>query len=303
LINNGDGSFEDKTSKYLVSPDILGFVKDAQFFDWNKDEQPDLLVVSEWSEIKLLVNTGTSYKIKNISDKKGLWNSVSIADFNNDGYQDLFAGNLGLNSRLKANEEEPIRLYFNDFDDNNHKEQVLTYYIGGKEIPFSNLMELQKQIPSLKKKFIYAKDFANAALAELFGREKLNSSTIYEANYLKNALWLGQADGGFTLSALPKEAQYTSYYTALPKDVNQDGLLDILLGGNYHDCNVQMGRYDADNGSILMNTGDSFVLENISYAPLPSPVKQIKEIELADGGKGVLFAQNRDSLKLFRILE
>jgi len=103
-------------------------------------------------------------------------------------------------------------------------------------------------------------------------------------------------------SPLPKEVQYTSYYTALAKDVNQDGLLDILLGGNYYDCNVQMGRYDADNGSILINYKDSFLLENISYAPLPSPVKQIKEIQLADGSDGVLYVQNGNSLKLFRIL-
>jgi len=164
-------------------------------------------------------------------------------------------------------------------------------------------MELQKQIPSLKKKFIYAKNFASASLSNLFGKEKLASSTIFEANYLENALWLGQADGSFTASPLPKEVQYTSYYTALAKDVNQDGLLDILPGGNYYDCNVQMGRYDADNGSVLMNTGDSFVLENISYAPLASPVKQIKEIQLADGTEGILFAQNGDSLRLFRVLK
>jgi len=193
-------------------------------------ERPDLLIASEWSEIKLLINKGTSFEIKTISDQKGLWNSLTIADFNKDGHPDVFAGNLGLNSRLKASKENPIRMYFNDFDDNKYKEQVLTYYVDDKEIPFSNLIELQKQIPSLKKKFIYAKDFAKASLVDLFGKEKLNSSTIFEANYLENTLWLGQADGSFTIDTLPKEVQYTSYYTALSKDVNQDGLLDILLG-------------------------------------------------------------------------
>jgi len=36
LINNSKGGFVDKTNQYLKSPDALGFVKDAQFFDWNK---------------------------------------------------------------------------------------------------------------------------------------------------------------------------------------------------------------------------------------------------------------------------
>ncbi len=303
LINNGKGNFDDKTNDYLENPKVLGFVKDAQFFDWNKDGRADLLIASEWAEIKLLVNTDTSYKIKNISNQKGWWNSLTIADFNNDDHPDIFAGNLGLNSRLKASQEKPIRLYFNDFDGNGHQEQVLTYYVGGREIPFSSLMELQKQIPSLKKKFIYAKDFAQASLTDLFGKDKLDSSVIFEANHLANTLWLGQADGSFMEQALPKEIQYTSYYTALAKDVNNDGLLDMLPGGNYYDCNVQMGRYDADNGSVLINTGNTFQLQNLPSAPLPSPVKQIKSIQLADGFRGLLYAQNGDSLKMFKVLE
>ena len=35
----------------------------------------------------------------------------------NDGDIDLVAGNLGLNSRLKASAKEPVRLYYNDFDE------------------------------------------------------------------------------------------------------------------------------------------------------------------------------------------
>jgi len=42
-------------------------------------------------------------------------------------------------------------------------------------------------------------------------------------------------------------------------------------------------------------------LENISYAPLKSSVKQIKAIQLVGGEEGILFGQNGDSLKLFRV--
>ena len=78
------------------------------------------------------------------------------ADINHDGKTDLVAGNLGLNSRLKATDQEPVRLYVNDFDDNGKKEQVLSYYLNGKEIPFANKDELQKQIPVIKKNFLCA---------------------------------------------------------------------------------------------------------------------------------------------------
>ena len=301
LINNKQGNFEDKTLDYLEEPDELGFVKDAQFFDWNKDDKPDLIVASEWSEIKLLTNEGARFTKSNISKEKGLWNSILLSDFNQDGIQDLFVGNLGLNSRLKASKKEPIRMYFNDFDDNEAKEQILSYYVKGKEIPFHNIAELQKQIPSLKKKFLFADDFAKASITELFGKEKIKSSVVFEADFLETALYLGEENGSFKLSTLPKEVQYTSYYTALSKDVNKNGKNDILLGGNYHDCNIQMGRYDADNGCILINEGASFTLHNISDAPLKSPVKQIKEIQLSDGSTGILYAQNDDYLKLFKL--
>ena len=106
-----------------------------------------------------------------MTDKKGWWNFILPVDMNNDGNIDLIAGNLGLNSRLKATEKEPVRLYYNDFDDNGKKEQVLTYYLDGRELPFANKDELEKQMPNLKKKYLYAEDFAKAPLKIFFRRK------------------------------------------------------------------------------------------------------------------------------------
>ena len=111
-------------------------------------------------------------------------------DIDNDGDIDLIAGNLGLNSRLKASDAQPVRMYINDFDDNGNKEQVLTYYLNNKEIPFANKDELQKQMPLLKKKYLYAGDFAKASLTGLFGESKLKSSEILTANWFYNTVFL-----------------------------------------------------------------------------------------------------------------
>src|SRR5690606_40893880 len=79
--------------------------------------------------------------------------------------------------------KEPVRLYFNDFDNNDKKEQILTYYVQGKEIPFASKDELQKQMPLLKNKYLYAADFAKATLTDIFSFEdrkstRLNSSHV-----------------------------------------------------------------------------------------------------------------------------
>ena len=59
----------------------------------------------------------------------------------------------------------------------------------------------------------------------------------------------------FTVTALPWEAQLSPYRDAVVVDANHDSLPDILLFGNYYENNIQMGRYDADFGTILINHG------------------------------------------------
>ena len=81
-------------------------------------------------------------------------------DADGDGDMDLLAGNQGWNSRFRASADQPVRLYYVDADNNGKKEQIITYYLGKEELLFANKSELEKQVPSLKKKYLYAADFA-----------------------------------------------------------------------------------------------------------------------------------------------
>jgi hypothetical protein len=97
---------------------------------------------------------------------------------------------LDLNSRLTASEKEPVRLYYNDFDDNGKKEQVLTYYVDGKEIPFASKAEMERQLPVLRKRFNYAKDFAAASLEDIVSPAKLKDADHFSADYFSNCVLL-----------------------------------------------------------------------------------------------------------------
>jgi hypothetical protein len=132
----------------------------------------------------LLFKRKTGY-VKTLTASKGWWNFIKALDIDNDGDLDFIAGNLGLNSRLKASHNEPVRLYLNDFDGNGTRDQVLTYYLHGKEIPFANKAELEKQMPMLKKKFLYAADFAKATIEEVFDKDKLNKAQVLSAIIFK----------------------------------------------------------------------------------------------------------------------
>lgn len=300
LMNDGTGKFKDVTNEYAKDLSNIGMVTNAVWFDIDKDGDKDLIVSLEWGSIIAFINNNGHFVKKDITDKKGWWNFVMPCDIDNDGDIDLIAGNLGLNSRLKASDEQPVHLYINDFDDNGNKEQILTYYLDGKEIPFANKDELQKQMPVIKKKYLYAADFAKASLTDLFSESKLKSSTVLTANWFANTIFINDGKMNFTAVAMPGNAQLTSYKTACIADVNNDSLPDILLGGNYYDNNIQMGRYDADYGTILLNKGnDNFIAERLNGVTVKGQVRAIKPIHVLKNN-AFIYARNNDSALVIR---
>ncbi|MEO7314086.1 MAG: VCBS repeat-containing protein [Ginsengibacter sp.] len=300
LQNDGKGNFKDVTNSRAKDLSNIGLVTSALWYDIDKDGDQDLIITLEWGGIISFMNTKGNFSKKMLTDKKGWWNFVLPVDVNNDGHIDFIAGNLGLNSRLKASEKEPVRLYFNDFDDNGKKEQLLTYYLDGKEIQFANKGELERQIPIIKKRFLYASDFAKATLEEIFTKEKLKSADTLTANYFPNALLLNDGKMNFSVQSLPWQAQLTSYKTAVLINANGDDLPDILLGGNYYDNNIQMGRYDADFGTILVNRGKSkFNAESINGLQIKGQVRHIQKIKIA-GKEAFILAKNNDSLQVIQ---
>jgi ASPIC and UnbV./FG-GAP repeat. len=299
LQNDGKGHFSDVTAARAKELALAGFVTQALWFDLDKDGDQDLICSLEWGGIDAYINTNGQFEKKSLTGKKGWWNFILPYDFDNDGDIDLLAGNQGLNSRLKASPEQPVRLYYNDFDDNGKKEQVLTYYVNGRELPFSGKMIMEKQIPVLKKRFLFAEDFAKARLTDLFTDEKLKKSNRLSADYFSNAILVNDGNLGFTVQPLPWRAQLTSYRDAVVVDANNDSLPDVLLAGNYYDNNIEMGRYDACGLTLLLNTGNSsFTCENNNS--VKGQVRHIQKIKIA-GKEAFVAARNNDSTLVLQI--
>jgi enediyne biosynthesis protein E4 len=300
LQNDGTGKFIDVTEKYskeLVQP---GMVTNAQLVDCNKDGNKDLVLCYEWGGIDVFINNNNSFTRKEICNKKGWWNFLLPCDINNDGNVDFIAGNFGLNSRLKASEEELVSFYYNDFDDNGRKEQILTYFLKKQEIPFATKQELEKQLPVLKKKFLYAEDFAKSTLQTLFGTDKLNKAEKLTANYFANAVLMNKGNMQFETIALTFEAQLSTFKDAVVVNANNDELPDILMMGNYFDNNVEIGRQDADFGTILINKGNSqFKYEPFNGLAVKGQVRRIKPIQINKQNAFVL-SRNNDSLMVIK---
>lgn len=290
--NDGKGNFKDVTNKFAPEFKSLGFVKDAKLIDINGDKTQELVVALEWDGIVVF---DKKFNKRLLTNKKGWWNFVYAVDIDADGDLDILAGNLGLNSRLKASEKQPIKMYVNDFDDNGRVEQILTYFVENKEVIFADKREIERQLPYVKKKYLMAKDFSIASLDDIFGQKKIAESSVFEANYFENSILINDGKGSFTLQSLPKNMQYSPFYDAVIASKDK-GLTDFIFAANTFDANIQMGLYDASYGGIY-SIDSKLNASKSTFRKLPvlGQVRKVVKIKI-DKKDAFLIVKNNDKL-------
>ncbi len=282
--NMGNGQFTNVTEEKASSLLTAGMVKDGSWADIDQDGDQDLILAIEWEPIKIYLNNNGIFEEHSINELTGWWNFVLPYDFDNDGDIDLLAGNTGENSKLKPTIEEPVRMYVADFDQNRQIEQILTYYKKGKEIPFANFDELTRQMPGLKKKFLFAKDLAKASLDELFGKKSMANSLIYEANTFSSVYFENTGDGlVFKTHYLPWQLQLSTLNAASIIGSVDRNATDVMIGGNFYDCNIEMGRYDANYGNILtIGNEGTLNVKPLGKLRIDGQIRRIKKLKRID---------------------
>ncbi|MFQ5709376.1 MAG: VCBS repeat-containing protein [bacterium] len=307
LINDGRGKFTDETSSHAPGLSRVGMVTEALWADLNKDASPDLVVVGEWMPITVFYNQGgqlvdvtEKYRLQNTH---GWWNSLAAADFNHDGFVDLVAGNLGLNSLLKASKDKPVQLFINDFSGNGKLDQILTYYNGDKAYPLASAEQMLTHIPPLRAKYPTNADYAGESVQDIFSGKQLETATVRTATVFASVLLMNNGDETFNIKRLPVEAQFSPTYAILTDDFNQDGHQDLLLGGNFYGVPPEQGRYDASYGCLLLGDGKGgFVpvsLQECGFV-VTGEVRAIKSLQTASGETLVMAARNNDRVVVFR---
>lgn len=304
LENGGKGNFTNIIDKKAFKLNTAGMIMDAVWEDIDNDSKKDLIVVGDWMAPQVFKNTGRRLAVfkSNLTSYSGFWNSVNCVDLNNDGKKDFIFGNKGTNTAYKASVEKPMKLFTNDFDSNGTIEQITTCSIGGKDMPINLKQELAKQIPSIKKKNLSYADYAKKSVQEIFAQDIVTNSLQKTAVIQESVVAINKGNGQFEIKLLPKEVQFSSVNTSCVIDVNKDGILDIILGGNQYEFKPQFGRLDSNHGSVLLgNKKGSFSW--LPYANsgffLTGEVQKIKTIKNKNNTTAILAVLNNNTPKLY----
>ncbi|WGK66267.1 VCBS repeat-containing protein [Croceiramulus getboli] len=257
LENNGDGTFTDATERVAYDLKDAGMITDAVWVDIDGDDKLDLVTTSEWGSPGIYLNSGRRLRFmeSDLDALKGWWNTIATADLDNDGDQDLILGNEGTNLHYRPTADSPMKLFINDYDSNGTIEQITTYQENGEYYPIHQKKEITAQVVSLKKENIKASDYAKRTVGELFNPEIFKNSIVKTVNTSQSVIAINKGKGAFTVQKLPYQVQLSCICGIACTDLNKDGYLDLILGGNNFEFKPQYSQLDGNYGNVLLSNG------------------------------------------------
>lgn len=301
--NDGKGAFTDVTGSRSPAFETLGMVTDIEVTDIDGDGLDDVVFVGDWMPITIFQNQNG--KFTNISatfalsKTAGWWTDITSADFNNDGIVDFVIANHGQNSFFKAGDA----MYVSDFDGNGSVEQIFCTEIDGKDYPVVDKDDFISQLPSFRKTLLYYKDYSNKTIADLIGEKDLSKAKRFQADIMESVLLLSSGSK-YIVTPLPLEAQFSPIYALHADDFDNDGIVDLIAGGNQFHVKPQFGRYDASEGWFFKGelTDGKFAFARGTSLGVPGEIRAIESIKTSRG-RYLIFAKFNDELEVYKIIK
>ena len=206
FINNGDLTFTEKSKEYgLQKPD---YSITATFFDYDNDGDQDLYLSHDSDQANILYENDGKGQFTDVSEAagvnyKGQGMGVDAADFNNDGYLDLYITNLYEN----------------------------TLYLNNQDGTFSDL-SAAAQVDDLGMGWGTSwMDYDNDGWVDLY----VSNETYFpvNGNFYDNVMYRNRGNLTFELSSQsgPLNSPFGGYGMA-SFDVDRDGRLDIVIANS-----------------------------------------------------------------------
>lgn len=313
LLQNADGKFSDITES--VCPDLssVGMVTSAVWGDIDSDKMPDLIVAGEWMPVRFFKNRKTKLEeitaATSLKKMNGFWRSLCIVDIDLDGDLDILAGNLGMNNKFKIAEKDPAKLLAYDIDGNGSVDPLLGYFISDARYtkslyPAASRDQLMEQVPSLKKQFLYYKDYSHATLNDIVKNIQAEKRIELSCEETRSGIFENDGKGHLIFKAFPIEAQFAPINAIVCNDVNNDGIIDIIVAGNEFQAAVSEGKYDASFGLLLLGSKQK-IFKAVPFSKsglfIEGDIKGIKIISTVKNEKLLVAGVNNDWVKVVQI--
>ncbi|MEJ7830064.1 MAG: hypothetical protein WKF91_17780, partial [Segetibacter sp.] len=114
---------------------------------------------------------------------------------------------------------------------------------------------------------------------------------------------INNGNGNFTVKKLPLKVQLSCVNVISCTDINNDGKIDLLLGGNQFGFLPQFSRLDASFGNVLINKGKgefNWTDPKVSGIDISGEIKDIAPLQGKDK-RYLLFVRNNDYPVLYQL--
>lgn len=250
----GKWALDDESTRVLRG---AGLVSGAIWSDLDGDSRAELVLACEWGPIRIYTNRGGTLREVTadwgLDQLPGWWTGINAGDFDGDGQLDLLAANWGLNGPDRASAESPLRLFYDDLDNNGTLDLVEATRSAKEWLPTRDLPAILAGMPFLGARFPNHLTYSRSTVADLAG-DKLASLRHCEAVTLASTLFLNRR-GRMQAVPLPREAQFAPAFGVAIADFDGDGREDAFLSQNFFSTRPQMPRFDAGRGLLLQGDG------------------------------------------------
>ncbi len=301
LLNNTKGTFTIVEKKTFID---IGMVTDAVFSDFNKDGKTDLIVIGEW--MKPLFFANKNGKFTNVTETvlpekaNGLWQSIQPFDIDNDDDLDYLVGNWGLNSKFKASQEFPMRMYYDDFDKNETFETIVAIEKSGKYYTTLGLDDFAEEFSgTIKKKFHSYKNFAGKTLEEIFDKKWLDNAKLYQVHNLKSG-YLKNENGKFTFVPFSNNLQVAPINCFVKSNFDKDTKEEVFVAGNYFGVSPYHSRFDGFSGALIKNEKNILLGNQIGIDLTKKAVRHLNIINFSNK-KYMLVTINNKPVEVYEI--
>ena len=256
LYRNDNGVLTDVADKVAPGLARCGLTSQATWTDVDGDKDLDLVVVGQWMTPRVWRNTKGQFADVSSSlgfdGQEGWWYSVAAVDIDNDGDNDLVAGNIGLNAKFVPEAGKPVICYVSDFDENGSLDHIMTHDVQGRRMPTRGRSTILQHMPTLTRKYNTFAQFANADIDDLIAPAVKDTARTLIARTFASTIYMN-IDGRFVAQPLPEMAQISPVMAIVPRDLDGDGDQDVIIVGNAKTQDGDVIGYDAGMGLVLRN--------------------------------------------------